>query len=383
MAGAALIAGGPGTQYLTHKDEIDRAVRRVLDSGQYILGPEVRQFEQEFAAYLGVGHAVGVGSGTDALVISLRACGVGPGDGVVTVSHTAVATVAAVELAGAVPLLVDIEPATFTLDPNRLEDALKQAGGSNGRCKIKALIPVHLYGCPADMVAILDLARRHGLFVIEDCAQSHGASLNGRMTGGFGDAAAFSFYPTKNLGALGDGGAFVTNDRALADKAARLRQYGWRQRYVSEEPGLNSRLDEIQAAVLRVKLAHLDEGNRRRQELAQRYTRLLSGSGVMTPSARLDADHVYHQYVIRTRARDSLKTYLSDQGIPCQVHYPVPVHLQPAYHRRVVRFGPLQATEEAAREVLSLPMGPELTDAAVEAVCRHVNQWALPAPARN
>ena len=238
-----ILPANPAANYRAHRDEIDQAVHRVLDGGMYILGQEVARFEEEFAHYLGVQHAVGVGSGTDALHIALRACGVGPADTVLTVSHTAVATVAAIELTGATAVLTDIDPATATMDVNRLADAIQKQRS----CRIKAIIPVHLYGHPADMPAIMTIAERHGLKVIEDCAQSHGAALDGRKTGTWGHVAAFSFYPTKNLGALGDGGAVVTNDRALADRLRLLREYGWREKYVSDFAGLNTRLDELQS----------------------------------------------------------------------------------------------------------------------------------------
>ena len=291
----------PRANYLAHKDEIDAAIAAVLAGGRYILGEQVAAFEREFAAYLGAGstegatHAIGVGSGTDALHLALRACGIGPGDRVFTVSHTAVATVAAIELAGATPVLVDIDPATFTMDPNRLEEAVRRDEGGNSSnvkrhssivTRHSAIIPVHLYGHPADMAAILEIARRYDLWVIEDCAQAHGATIDGQKTGTFGDIAAFSFYPTKNLGALGDGGAVVTSDPALAEQTRLLREYGWRERYVSAIPGLNSRLDELQAAILRVKLRYLDAENARRRALAAEYDRLLADSSVRTPITR-------------------------------------------------------------------------------------------------
>src|SRR5688572_19253148 len=245
-ASSEILVSDPRRGYLAYRDEIDSAISRVLQGGMYILGSEVASFEREFAAYLGVAHAIGVASGTDALIVALKACGVGPGDSVITVSHTAVATVAAIELAGATPVLIDIDPDTFTLDASQLEGAIAAHPST------RAVIPVHLYGHPADMPSILDAASRHDLYVIEDCAQAHGASLAGRMAGTWGHMAAFSFYPTKNLGALGDGGAVATNDPSIAERAAALRQYGWRTRYISDFPGMNSRLDEIQSAVLRV-----------------------------------------------------------------------------------------------------------------------------------
>jgi dTDP-4-amino-4,6-dideoxygalactose transaminase len=312
-----------------------------------------------------------VGSGTDALELSLRACGAGPGDLVFTVSHTAVATVAAIELAGATPVLVDIDPATYTMDPNCLEAALARPPAG----KPKAVIPVHLYGYPADMPSILELAKRHGLHVIEDCAQSHGATLGGRMTGAWGDIAAFSFYPTKNLGALGDAGMVLTNNPALAERVQLLQQYGWRQRYISEIPGGNSRLDEIQAAVLRVKLRHLDEENERRRSLAVRYTRLLASSELMLPLCSQEAKHVYHQYVVRSQQRDALRFFLDQNGIGSLVHYPQPIHLQPAYVGRIATAGRLTHTEHAAATVVSLPIFSELTDMQVDYITEKLCLW--------
>ena len=251
----------PKANYLAHKTGIDAAVKRVLESGWYILGREVEAFEQEFATYVGIRHAIGVANGTDALHLALRACGIGPGDAVITVSHTAVATVAAIELAGATPVLVDIDPDTFTIDVNSLEDAITkhdQGSWSGASACLKAIIPVHIYGHPADMQAIMDIAERYGLFVLEDCAQSHGAVIQGKKTGTWGHISTFSFYPTKNLGALGDGGAVVTNDPQLSERCRLLREYGWRKRFVCDVPGMNSRLDELQAAILRAKLPSLD-----------------------------------------------------------------------------------------------------------------------------
>lgn len=360
----------PRANYLAHRDEIDAAIAAVLAGGRYILGQEVAAFEAEFAAYIGVGHAVGVASGTDALELALRAAGVGPGDAVFTVSHTAVATVAAVERCGAVPVLVDIDPTTYTMDPNRLEDAVHAVlhAPSSVVRRPAAVVPVHLYGHPADMTAILAIARRYDLVVIEDCAQAHGATWCGRRVGAWGHLAAFSFYPTKNLAALGDGGAVVTDDADLAERVRLLRQYGWRRRYVSEVPGVNSRLDELQAAVLRVKLRHLDRENERRRQIAHTYTRLLAASGLVLPVSRPEAEPVYHQYVVRTPQRDALQARLTAAGIGTLVHYPQAVHQQPAYAGRLPAGGPLTHSETAVAQVLSLPMYPELTDEAVQDV---------------
>jgi dTDP-4-amino-4,6-dideoxygalactose transaminase len=362
---ASLPAAHPQASYLAHQEEIDRAIQQVLQSGWYVLGQEVTAFEQEFARYIGVRDSIGVGSGTDALVLALRAIGVGPGDAVLTVSHTAVATVAAIELAGARPILAEIEPETFTLDPDRLEEAIKM----QGQDQIKAIIVVHLYGHPADMPAINDIARRYGIKVIEDCAQAHGAALQNLKAGALGSQlAAFSFYPTKNLGALGDGGAVVTDDPELAAQVRLLRQYGWRQRYVSELPGMNSRLDELQAAILRVKLRYLDQENGRRQEIAHSYNTVLAETPLLLPQVRPGATHVYHQYVVRSRKRDQLQSFLKARGIGAMIHYPVPVHLQPAYRGRVTLANRLARTEAICREILSLPMYPQMTDLDVERV---------------
>ncbi len=361
----------PLANYLAHRVEIDEAIRRTLESGWYILGDEVASFENEFAEYLNVRHAVGVGSGTAALYLALRVCDVGPGDTVLTVSHTAVATVAAIELTGAAPLLVDIDPLTFTLDVERVEAAIAEYRGA-----IKAIIPVHIYGHPARVTDIMQLATRHGIRVIEDCAQAHGAEWMGRKIGTFGDVAAFSFYPTKNLGALGDGGAVVTNDEGLASRVRSLREYGWEQRYVSQVPGVNSRLDELQAAILRVKLRHLDNDNRRRADVARSYSAALAGHPhISLPQTSKAANHAYHQYVVRTPARDSLRAFLSAKGIGTSIHYPVPVHQQPAYAGRIGSAGELHHTEAAAREILSLPIFPELPADAVKAVADQINTW--------
>ena len=362
-----ILCSNPQAQYQAHKTEIDAAIQRVLDKGWYILGKETKAFESEFAAYIGVAHGIGVGSGTEALHIALVACGIGPGDEVITVSHTAVATVAAIELTGATPVLVDIEPDYFTLDPDKLEAAIST--------HTKAIIPVHLYGQPADLAPILDIARRHNLRVIEDCAQAHGTMYAGRRVGAWGDIACFSFYPTKNLGALGDGGMIVTNDPALAERARSLREYGWTERYVSQIPGLNSRLDEIQAAVLRVKLRYLDTDNTSRARRAQDYDRALADTRLTLPKQRPDATHVYHLYVVRCSERDELQAWLKAHGVGALIHYPVPIHLQPAYRGRLRGRDHLPETERAAREVLSLPIIPELDETELQTVIKAIRRF--------
>jgi dTDP-4-amino-4,6-dideoxygalactose transaminase len=372
-----VLQSDPKANYLAHKSEIDDAVRQTLDSGRYILGGRVGEFEREFAAYLGAKLCVGVANGTDALHLALRAVGVGAGAAVITVSHTAVATVAAIEMAGASPLLVDIDPATFTISPEAVEDAIRNYPG---RPHIKAILPVHLYGRPADMLSICDIARRYGLKVVEDCAQAHGASIqrmSGARVGVFGDAAAFSFYPTKNLGALGDGGAVVTNDMEVAEQVALLREYGWRERYLSDIAGFNSRLDELQAAILRVKLKYLDEENARRREIARIYDDRLAQTSLRLPERLGGVGSVYHQYVARCDDRDGLRERLREQGVGTLIHYPVPVHLQPAYRNRVsIHRGAMPETELAARQVLSLPMHPQLSDSQVERVCEAIKRWS-------
>ena len=332
----------PLANYLSSRSALDEAIHRVLSSGRYILGDETAAFEGHFADYIGVPYAVGVGNGTEALHLALRGLGIGPGHEVITVSHTAVATVAAVEMCGATPAFVDIHPGSYTLDVSLLEKAISD--------RSKAIVPVHLYGQPCDLEAITRFAGKRGLFVIEDCAQSHGALYRGQRTGSWGHAAAFSFYPTKNLGCLGDGGAITTRDPALLEKIRRLRQYGWDDNRISQRPGWNTRLDELQAAVLRVKLAHLEESNQRRIRIACMYHERLSRiSGLTLPSAAAGTIHVYHQYVVRCAeptVRNRLMAYLAEREIQTAVHYPVPVHLQPGYAHRLPGSHSLPVTEE-------------------------------------
>ena len=363
-----LLSSNPRANYLAHKGEIDAAIACVLDSGRYILGQEVTAFENEFAAYIGVQFAIGVASGTAALHLALRACGIKRGDEVITVSHTAVATVVAIELCGAIPVLVDIDLNTYTIAPNLIESAITQ--------RTKAIIPVHLYGYPADMEGIMAIAHRHGLWVIEDCAQSHGALYKGRKTGAWGHIATFSFYPTKNLGSIGDGGMVATNDPTLAERVRLLREYGWRQRYVSDFPGFNSRLDELQAAILRVKLRYLDEENLKRQVLAKIYDEVLLATSLTLPSSVPGANHVYHQYVVRSEHRDSLREFLGARGIGTLIHYPIPIHRQPAYQGRLRSVGSMVNTEAVARKILSLPIYPELTTEQVRHVGEVIVLWS-------
>jgi len=363
----------PRAAYCALANDIDEAVRRVLRSGQYILGEEVACFEAEFARWLGAGHPVSCGSGTDALALALRALGIGPGSGVVTVSHTAVATVAAIEMVGATPLLIDVEAGHFTLDAQELTVVLENPPPNLP--PIRAVIPVHIYGQAADLGPILDLCANRGVIVIEDCAQAHGARYLGGQVGTLGDAAAFSFYPTKNLGAIGDGGLASFRDSEVAERARALRQYGWRKRFVSQEPGIASRLDEIQAAILRAKLIHLDRSNARREQIANAYDDALATTSLAPPLRRAGSRHVFHQYVVRVPQRDGFQARMRELGIATGIHYPVPVHEQPAYANRVL-LGPsgCKITSVIAQEIVSLPMYPELTDGQVEQICAALKQ---------
>ncbi|HEV2187247.1 MAG TPA: DegT/DnrJ/EryC1/StrS family aminotransferase [Stellaceae bacterium] len=364
----------PRAGYLEHRAAINAAIARVLDSGQYILGREAETFEQRFAALIGVAHGIGCGSGTDALELAVRACGIGAGDLVFTVSHTAVATVAAIERAGATPVLIDIEKDGFNMDPQELERALKVPRPG----RPAAVMPVHLYGDPAALDEIGGLARQHGLRLIEDCAQSHGATHRGQVTGSIGDFGCFSFYPTKNLGALGDAGALVTNDRELAVAAREIREYGWRDRYISAVPGINTRLDPVQAAILNINLDVLAENNARRQAIAARYDAGFAGLPLGLPPRRNTATHVFHQYVVRTPNRDGLREHLRQAGIGTGIHYPLPVHLHPAYSGRIAG-GPsgLCNSQKVTREILSLPIFPQLAAAAVDRVVAEVRRFFM------
>ncbi len=359
----------PGAGYRAQKPEIDAAVARALNSGWYILGQEGAAFEREFGAWLGDGmHAVGCANGTDALALILRGMNIGPGCTVVTVSHTAVATVAAVEMVGATPLLLDIDPEHYTMDADELAAVLEDP--PPGIPPIRAVILVHIYGQAGDITPMLAACEKAGVPLIEDCAQCHGATIGGRKTGTIGAAAAFSLYPTKNLGALGDGGVLATPDKALAERIAAIRQYGWRERYVSSLVGINSRLDEVQAAILRVKLTALDAGNARRRAIAAQYDAALAGTALTPPVRRADSEHVFHQYVLRSSARGELMARLKADGVGTGIHYPVPVHEQSAYAGRIA-MGPAGCAEtsRAATEVFSLPMYPELSDAQVATIC--------------
>ena len=342
-----------GAAYLELKPEIDAAVSRVLESGWYILGPEVEAFEAEWAAYCDAKHAVGLANGLDALTLALRALDIGPGDEVIVPSNTYIATWLAVTGVGATPVPVEPDVATHNIDPARIEAAITS--------RTRALLPVHLYGQTADMDPILDIAQRHGLRVIEDAAQAHGARYKGQRIGAHSDIVSWSFYPGKNLGALGDAGAITTNETALAERVAILRNYGSRQKYVNEEAGVNSRLDPIQAAVLRVKLTVLDEWTERRRAVAMAYAEGLAESSLILPHVPNWAEPAWHLYVVRTPDRDRLQGHLSETGIGTLIHYPIPPHMQKAYAKTKILSEVFPLARDLASEVLSLPMGPQLS----------------------
>ena len=359
-------------QYRSIKPEIDAAVVRVFESGRYVLGEEVAAFEREFAEFCGAAHAVAVNSGTSALQLALIAAGVGPGDEVVTVPFTFVATAAVIDYVGAVPVFVDIEPRTFTMNPAAVEDAITD--------RTRAVIPVHVFGQCADMDPIRAVAARHGLAVIEDAAQAHGARYRGLRAGIVGDFGCFSFYPTKNLGAAGEGGIVVTDDERGAEQIRALRNWGERAKYEHAVRAFNMRMDALQAAVLRVKLRHLDEWTNRRRRIAQRYDEALDGIGLQLPREMEYARHVYHLYTVRVRERDGLQKLLAADGIATGVHYPIPIHLQPAWADLGYAAGAFPEAERAAGDVLSLPLYPEMTDEQVETVVSSVRR-AVASPA--
>jgi dTDP-4-amino-4,6-dideoxygalactose transaminase len=355
--------------YLELKPEIDAAVARVLDSGHYILGPEVEAFEAEWAAYCEARHAIGVANGLDALHLALRAMDVGPGDEVIVPSNTYIATWLAVSHCGATPVAVEPVEATYNIDPAHIEEAITP--------RTKVILPVHLYGQPADLDPILELARCYGLRVLEDAAQAHGARYKGKRIGGHGHAVAWSFYPGKNLGAMGDAGAVTTNDAEIADRVRVLRNYGSRVKYVNEVQGFNSRLDPVQAAMLRVKLGRLDGWNARRAELARLYQRDLAGTGLTLPAVPEWAEPVWHLYVVRTLVRDKLQRHLGAAGIGTLIHYPMPPHLQQAYADQGFKPGCSPIAERMAEEMLSLPIGPHLLTAQLQQVVGVARQLAV------
>ena len=350
------------SQYSGIKSEISEAIQRVLDSGWFVLGKEGEAFEKEFAEYNGSKYAIGVNSGTDALHLSLKALDVGSEDEVITVPNTAIPTISAISLTHANPVFVDIHPESYNMDPNKLEGAITD--------KTKAIIPVHLFGQSVDLEKILEIADKHNIPVIEDCAQAHGAEYKGKKVGNFGKLGCFSFYPSKNLGAFGDGGLITTNDPDLQKKLISLRNYGQKDRYLHAEEGTNSRLDEMQAAILRVKLKHLDDWNNKRRELAQLYNEELEG--VITPKEMEDNKHVHHLYVIRSQDRDELMSHLKHNGVGTQIHYPIPAHQQEAYNHLG---GSFPISEQYAKEILSLPLYPELTRENVLTIVNLINNF--------
>lgn len=368
MPVAPLLTSDPRAAYRALAPEIDAAIRGVLEGPSYVLGEAVARFEHDFAAYCGARHGIGVNNGTDAIHLALRALGVGPGDEVITVSHTAVATVAAIDMAGAIPVLADVDALTRTIDPRAAEALLTP--------RTKAVIAVHLYGHPADLGALIPLCEKHDLALIEDCAQAHAAEWNGRRVGSFGRVAAFSFYPTKNLGAIGDAGMVITSDEAVAERLRQLRQYGWRTPQHSELRGWNSRLDPMQAAILSAKLKHLTAQTSRRRAIAARYGEGLGDLPLTLPSVASDCAHAYHLFVIELAdqaVRDALRAHLAASGIMAGIHYPEPVHLQPAYTG--IAHGPMTVSERLARTVLSLPLYPEMTDADADRVIGEVRAY--------
>lgn len=351
-------------QYHTHKKEIDKAIRSVLLSGNFILGKEVENFEKEFAKFCGVKYCIGVASGTDALFLSLKALRIGPGDEIITAPNSFIATALSISLAGARPVFADIDPATYNIDVKKIAARIN--------AKTKAIIPVHLYGQPAEMDAVNSLAKKHNLFVLEDACQAHGAYYGNKRVGALGRLAAFSFNPPKNLGCYGDGGAVVTNDGFLAKKVLLYREYGSRKKYHHLLKGFNSRLDAIQAAVLRVKLRYLDEWNARRSDNARLYHKLLAGLPLVGPVISKGTRPVWHQYVIRSKRRNALMRYLKDRGVFTIIHYPVPIHLQPAYKDLGYKKGDFPVAEAATAEILSLPVCPQLKDEEIKYVAKNI-----------
>jgi dTDP-4-amino-4,6-dideoxygalactose transaminase len=359
---------------IQHKElrpEINQALNNILDRCDFILGQDVTKLEEEFAAYCGTKYAVGVDSGLSALELSLRALGVGPGDEVIVPAHTFTATAAAVSFAGAVPVFVDADPVTWNIDVEKIEEAITP--------RTKAILPVHLYGLPADMNIILGIAEKHGLVVVEDACQAHGAVYKGQKIGSLGNAAGFSFYPTKNLGACGDAGIVTTNSASVADTIRAMRNCGQRAKNVHELEPFNHRLDSFQAAILRVKLPHLDEWINSRRQMADLYDQLLENSDVLLPVEPPGYHHVYHLYVVRSKNRDALQAFLKERGIGSAIHYPKPVHLQPYFLKNGHYEGEFPVAEALCNEILSLPMYPELTREQVEFVASEINNMLIPA----
>jgi dTDP-4-amino-4,6-dideoxygalactose transaminase len=352
-----------GKEQETIGDEISQAIQRVMRSGWYILGKEGEEFEKEFSQYVGAKFGVGVNSGSDALYLAVKALGISQGDEVITVSHTMVSTVDAITRNGAKPVFVDVDPETYCMDASRVKSKITE--------KTKAILPVHIYGHSADMAPIMEIAQQHGLAVIEDACQAHGSRYKNKAVGSFGKIGCFSFYPTKNLGAYGDGGMLVTDDEAVAEKLKKMRNYGQTQRYYYDFIGVNSRLDEMQAAILRTKLPYLDGWNGRRRSCAKLYSELLGDLEIFTPTEKEYANHVYHLYVIRTKQREQLQQYLSSQGIQTLIHYPVPVHAQKPYNVDCK----LPVTKKICGEILSLPINPWISDLQINKICEYIGEF--------
>lgn len=350
-------------QYQTIKPEIDAAIQNIINNSAFVGGEEVKRFESEFAAYCEAKACVGVGNGTDALYLTLRALGIGPGDEVITVAHTFIATSEAISMTGATPIFIDVVEDTMLMDPSLIEAAITP--------RTKAIIPVHLYGQSCDMDAIMEIARKHELKVVEDAAQAHGGRWRGQRVGSIGDAATFSFYPGKNLGAFGDAGAVVSQDEALIERIRMIANHGRLEKYTHKMEGVNSRLDGMQAAILRVKLRYLDEWNQRRRQIADAYRDQLTDRGIVLPTVHENAEPVWHLFVVRVAERERLQSVLKDEGIATGIHYPVPLHHQPAYEDRRASYK-LPVTERVAQEIVSLPIYPELDQEQIEHVCNAV-----------
>ncbi|MBD3426361.1 MAG: aminotransferase class I/II-fold pyridoxal phosphate-dependent enzyme [Candidatus Omnitrophica bacterium] len=361
-------------QYQTIKDQIDQVLAKVVESQYFILSPEVAALESEVADYTGVSHSAGVASGTDAIILALKALDIGPGDTVITTPFTFFATAESISMVGAKPVFVDIEPDTYNIDPEKVRGLLENMDESEKR-SVKAIIPVHLYGQCADMTSLMDLAEKNRLKVVEDCAQAIGATHTGRKAGSFGDAGCFSFFPSKNLGGFGDGGMVVSSREDIIERVKKLRIHGSREQYVHDEIGYNSRLDSLQAAILRIKLTKLDEWFSGRQRIAAKYDEAFSGLDITIPAVAEGNIHTYHQYTVRVDDRNGLKQYLKDKGIAARVYYPVPLHLQPCYKDLGYSIGSFPVSEKMAEHVLSLPVYPELTDEKVEYIISSVTDF--------
>jgi dTDP-4-amino-4,6-dideoxygalactose transaminase len=356
-------------QYRLIKNEIDEAINNCLESGWYILGNNVKVFEKEFAAYCGAKFGIGVGNGLEALQLALIAYGVGNGDEVITVANTAVATALAISSTGATPVFVDIDPETYQIDTSKVEKKITK--------KTKAVLPVHLFGHPANLDPLLEIAVRDNLLVIEDACQAHGTEYKGKKVGTLGQVGCFSFYPTKNLGGCGDGGMIITNDEKTAEKIYSLRNYGQKTRYIHQYKGLNSRLDEIQAAILRVKLKYLDEWNEKRRRIAKQYNEFFEGTEIICPKEATYAKHIYHLYVIRSPKRDKLQNFLERKGISTLIHYPIPIHLQEAYSELGLSKGSLPVTEKMCKQILTLPIFPELSENQIQEIGNSINTFLV------